>query len=82
MDKVNYTNELQPSNQSDWFPIELSLLGRKTFPTLIGKRAYRIVSRRKISGLNVIRVKIIGQKRMHTMSKDFWRIKKIPLSNY
>ena len=57
--------------QSVWFPIKLSARGRKIFPHLIGEKAYKVISRKKIPP-NCIRVKILGKKTNNTYSKVFW----------
>lgn len=65
----------KPANHL-WIPIKLSEIGKKTFPNLIGEKAYRVISRHEGKvNKNMMRIRILGKKVLRTMSKDFWEEK-------
>ena len=54
-------------------PIILSKQGAESFPRLIGKRAFMIISKSdKPLRKESFRIRIEGLKVLRTMSKDFW----------
>ena len=63
------------SPQSTWIPIKLSARGSKVFPRLIGEKAFKVISRKKLKDPSLILVKILGKKTISKFAKTFWEYK-------